>query len=131
MKPGTLFVCVTHEKRIVIDLDKVSEILSSGNVRAYDKDTNGLGLFLITPFIVADWNTFHQHQFNHSEMYDFHKSLQVIRWYLGSRVPQMLRYYHRPITVKTILTCWGMGIKHALGNRTFKETKEFLEKYEK
>lgn len=129
---GILLITLpTHS--IEIDLDALVKVESKGKVNAYNRHSLARGVFQITPIVLVEWNQFHKEVIFHKEdLFDPKVSEEIARWYLSKRIPEMLEYYRKPITLKNILVCWNAGIRAVVVDKPLpEETKEFIEKYER
>ena len=51
-------------------------------------------------------------------------------WYMNIRIPQLLRYYNKPITDRNKIICWDAGISYMVENKPLPlETQNFLGLY--
>lgn len=114
-----------------LDFVKLARIESSMNPEAYNKKTKATGLFQITPVVVKEYNERFKTSLTLENMKSITISTRVAIWYADHRIPQILRYYKRPVTTQTILWCWNAGIGKYLKGIMPEETREFINKYNK
>lgn len=113
-----------------VNMDKVAQIESSGNVRAYNKRSGATGLYQITQICLTEYNTYNQTRYNHpQDMLDPALNKKVALWYMNKRIPQLLRYYDKADTVTNRLIAYNCGISCVVKGRIPKETKNYLRKY--
>lgn len=113
-----------------IDLDIIAYIESSDNALAYNKTTQATGLYQITPICLADYNQYHKQKYKLSDMYKPDIAYIVASWYMNIRIPQMLRYYNKPIIIDNILTSYNVGISYVVKNKQLPmETINYIKKY--
>jgi soluble lytic murein transglycosylase-like protein len=118
---------------VQVDLDALIEIESGGNPKAFNKSSHARGILQITPVVAEEWNRYHPKD-KLTDLNDLcfpEVSLKVARWYLGVRIPQMLKHFKKPITVRNILICYNAGINYVVtGKELPHETKNYISKYE-
>ena len=113
-----------------VDMDIIAEIESSGDPLAYNPGSKATGAWQVTPICLADYNNYNNTQYTLKDMFNQGKCYEVAFWYLNNRIPQMLRYYGRPVTIDNILICYNWGIGHLVNDDKLpKETKDYLIKY--
>lgn len=114
-----------------IDMHKIMMIESSGNPKAYNKNSEASGLFQITPICLKEYNNYHPSRtYRMSDMFNESANREVATWYLTKRIPQMLRYYKKPVTVNNILISYNAGIGYVVsGGKLPKETVNYIKKY--
>ena len=115
---------------VVIDMAKIAQIESSGDPRAVGR-AGDLGLYQITPVLLKEYNAFCIGETVKSkDLFDAKKSHKVASWYFKKRIPQMLRHFKRPVTVRNVLIAWNAGIKYTLkGMKVPVVTLKYLTKY--
>lgn len=114
-----------------IDTEKVVKIESSGNPKAYNKKSGAIGLMQVTPICLTEWNQFHpKQQFTKEQLYDPKVNRMIGEWYLCVRIPQMLRFYQKPVTVENCLIAYNAGIAYVVnGTKLPAETVQYIKKY--
>ena len=130
-------VCVCGMPSLVnaesIDLGKIKSIESSGNAFAYNRVSQAIGLYQITPICLKEWNNYHaSEQYYSQDLYNPKVNTKIAKWYLERRIPQMLRYYKKEVSISNILISYNAGINYVVKDLPLpKETKEYLVKYER
>lgn len=115
-----------------IDLKAIRMIESSDCKDMYNMKSGAIGCYQITKIVVDEWNNFHKVQYAHKDMMDKEISGQVANWYLNERIPAMLKYYKKEVTLENILIAYNYGIKHVKEDSKLpKETRDYIEKYKK
>lgn len=115
---------------MVIDLDKIKEIESSGNPKAYNKKSQAAGLFQVTPILLKEWNNFHcKEQYFCSDLFDPKINKKIASWYLNIRIPEMLKAYKLEVSDKNILWAYNAGIDRVKKGFMPEETENYLKKY--
>ena len=118
----------------IVNMKKIKMIESTNNPNAFNLRTNAIGLYQITPVVVADYNDHFKTKLKIHELYDPELNEAVAYWYMNSRIPTFLKYYHIKDTVENRLIAWHDGIgnlrKYLKKERTLgKEMQGFLRKY--
>lgn len=116
-----------------IKMDLVKKIESSGNPMAHNQKSGARGLYQITPICLKEWNQFHQkEQYELKDLFRMDVNEKIARWYLEVRIPQILKYFGKPVTTRNILISYNAGVDYVVKNRKLKkETVDYLIKYEK
>lgn len=130
---GVLLISNFGSYKVPVDLDAIVKIESAGKPKAFNRHSQARGLFQITPIVLQEWNNFHPEvTFKLEELFDPKINEEVARWYLGVRIPQMLRHYEKPVTIENIIICWNAGIKYVLlHDRIPTETSNYIMRYRK
>ncbi len=118
----------------------VIQIESGGNPYAVSK-AGCIGLMQISPIILKEFNEYACSGgcipgWNMSLMFDGWYNRYVGTWYINKRIPQLLKHYSIPDTIKNRLIAWHDGIgnlvKFKEGKRKLgKEMQSYLKKYHK
>lgn len=113
----------------MINLEKIKQIESSGNPKAFNKYTKARGLYQITPICLKDYNQ--QNKKSHKEEDLFIPEINTIiaEWYFNTRIPQLLKAFKKPINDTNILVAYNAGIKKVGSFVLPKETKNYIKKY--
>jgi soluble lytic murein transglycosylase-like protein len=122
--------CQARAEQVYIDMSIISKIESNNNPLAYNPRTKAIGLYQITFICLKDYNNYHSEKITEQELFNPDKNYQVAFWYLNIRIPQMLRYYKKEVSIEHILICYNAGIKYIIKNKDLPtETKNYLKKY--
>jgi len=115
----------------MVDIDIIIQIESSGNPNAYNKSSGAIGLMQITPICLEEWNSYLFHKTIASyELYTSKINIMIGTWYLKKRIPQMLRYFKKPVTLENVLICYNAGINYVVkGLLLPQETINYILKY--
>jgi len=147
-------ISVSCAKADEIDLSIVAQIESSGNPNAYNKRSGAIGLCQITKICLTEFNALYDKQnffcaertakteylnqkkinhekYNIGDLYNPTINIEVADWYLNIRIPQLLKYYKKPVTLENILWAYNAGIGNVVKNRMPLETKNYIKKYKK
>ena len=114
---------------VVIDRQKIIQIESSGNPKAFNKKSKARGLYQITPIVVKEWNNYKKVKYTNQDMFNPEIAFKVYDWYMNKRIPQMLRHYGLKDTVENRLISYNAGIDHAIKGTIPDETKDYIRKY--
>lgn len=126
-------VSVFAEQKRYIDIRKIVFIESSNNPRAHNIQEDARGLCQIRRCVLQEWNAYHSNKtYCMNDLYDPKVNLEIAEWYLEKRIPQMLRYFKKDVTVKSILICYNAGIDYLVRPRALpRTTTEYIQKYER
>ena len=124
---GVIFTCINS---VPINLDRIIQIESTGNAKAFNSSSRARGIFQITPIVLQDWNNLHKKQYGLEDLFKKEVSLKIAIWYLQDSIPILLSKKNQPVTLRNVLVAWNAGIKYVNPQRRIpKETEKFLEKY--
>lgn len=113
-----------------INLSKIRQIESKNNFFAYNFKSKAIGLYQITPIVLQEYNKFNSLNIVSYQLFYPIINEQIAIWYLNKRIPQMLKYFNKPITVRNVLICYNAGILYVVGNKSLpKETINYIKKY--
>jgi len=114
-----------------VDLNKIMIIESSGNPLAYNVTSGAIGLFQITPICLKEWNNYHKtQQYKSKDLYSAEINTKIAKWYLNKRIPQMLKYFKKEVSLENILISYNAGINYVVtGKKLPKETRKYIIKY--
>lgn len=118
------------QKQGYINMQVLAKIESSKNPLAYNKRTGARGLFQITKPCLLEFNEYNHKNYTLNQLYNPSINYEVAFWYINTRIPQMLKYYQKEVTIRNILICYNAGISYVVENKELKkETKNYLKKY--
>lgn len=106
-------------------------IESAGNPLAFNHAMNARGLMQITPVVLTEYNTFNHTQISEDNLFNPAINEGVGTWYLMARIPQLLKHYHKKITVRNIIISYNAGIGWAGKRNIPSETKAYIAKYKR
>jgi len=121
-----------------VDLEKVKQIESGGNPRAYNRGSGARGLYQITPIVLSEWNKiFPKEQHTLDDLFDPIVNTKIARWYFARLAEHYLPSYRIPVNVDNLLIAYNWGIGHL--NRWYKagadrsrlpaDTRKYLDDY--
>lgn len=112
----------------LVDMRIIQHIESRGNARAISP-AGAVGLYQIMPVALKDYNQFHKVKYNRRDLYNPEINTKIARWLLTVRIPQLLAYYHRPVTTKNCIIAYNAGIRAVVRGYTPRETRQYIIKY--
>lgn len=114
-----------------VSMDIIKKIESGGNPAAYNRSSKAKGLYQITPIVLLEYNQYHPWDIiGDDEIFLPDRNEKVAKWYLFKRIPQMLVYYGKPVTVRNVLICYNAGISYVVKNKELpEETYGYIQKY--
>jgi len=127
--------CYEVARADIIDLNIIAQIESSDNPMAYNSRTQATGLYQITPICLADfrqnsdWSV--AKRVRPEDLFDSYYNQLVANWYFYTRIPQLLRHYHKPVTLENILIAYNAGISAVVKGYCPRETKNYIAKYKR
>ncbi len=114
----------------LINLAVIAKIESGGNPQAISK-AGAVGLYQIMPCVLQEYNARYNLRLSKNDLYNPEVNTKIASWYLSNRIPQMLRYYKKEVSVKNVLWAYNAGIGNVVKGRLPLETKNYLIKYDK
>jgi len=113
-----------------VDMNKIYGIESSNNPKALNKKSKAKGLGQITPIVLKEWNNFNKKKYEDTDLFNPKANKEISQWYMNKRIPQMLRHYKKPDTLKNRLIAYNAGINYVVKSLPLpRETKNYLKKY--
>lgn len=112
-----------------IDLGIIAMIESSGNPSAIGR-TGDSGLFQITEPVRKEFNQRTGAHVSRQDLFNAKTSTKIADWYLHKRIPEMLRFFKKPVTTRNIIICWNAGVARVLTKKPLPTTTaSFISKY--
>jgi soluble lytic murein transglycosylase-like protein len=128
-------ISTTAFSETTIDLDIISKIESNGNSKAvsYKGAKYGRGKYQISEIVLEEWNNYHLNdQYNTEQLFNEEINERIANWYLHIRIPIMIAYYGKDVTIKNVLIAYNAGISYVAYDKSIpNETKNYIEKYNK
>ncbi len=127
-----IFLCInTPAHAATIDMDKIMLIESGGrNIHSNIKSEHAIGIFQITPIVLKEYNSFHNKNYTRKDLFNTSLNRTIAHWYLNVRIPQMLRAYKKPVTVRNILISYNCGVFYVVSGKALPSvTVRYLRKY--
>ena len=126
----TLILLFSTSMAYAIDMEAIEQIESSGNPNAYNKHSQAIGLFQITPICLKEYNNYNNTTYTQDDLYNPHLNRKIADWYLHKRIPQMLRYYKKQVNYHNVLISYNAGISYVIKRKSLPvETLKYLDKY--
>ena len=112
-----------------IDMKKIMMIESGGCAIRVGR-SGEIGLYQISPVVLLEYNERHNSNYGRHHLFIPKINTKIALWYLDKRIPQMLRYFKKPVTIENIIISYNAGIAYVAHDREIpKITKRYLEKY--
>lgn len=133
---GLLMVCIINSRceggeMVKIEAEIIKQIESSGNRKAYNPHSDARGLFQITPICLEDYNQYHYKKYELHELYRSDVNRKVYEWYMGVRIPILLKHYGHEDNVYNRIVAYNAGIKYVGKEVVPTETVRYYAKYNK
>lgn len=127
------------KNEVVMDINKIINIESSGNPFAHNKHSGARGLMQVTPIVLEEWNYFNPSQkYTCESLFNPEINRKIGTWYLNRIKDHYIPYYGLGQNIENILIAYNSGIKNLCKmreKRDFnllpKETQEYIRKYKK
>lgn len=116
---------------VTINMTVIKMIESSNNPKAYNERSKASGLYQITPIVLKEWNTFHKNEkYSLADLFSPYINTKIAFWYMAKRIPEMLRYFQKNITLENLIISWNAGIAYVVKQKPIpEETINFITKY--
>ena len=126
-----LMLSITDAHADIIDMNRIAQIESSNNPKAWNKAEDGRGRFQINPICLKEWNNFHpRQQYTPDDLWNDDVNTKIANWYMNKRIPQMIRHFGKEDTVENRIIAWNAGINYVkTGKEIPRITKNFIAKY--
>lgn len=115
---------------VVIDMDIIKSIESGGNPYAISS-VGARGLYQIMPITLREFNNFNETSYTVDDLFNSEINSNIANWYMFERIPQMLRHFKKPVTLRNILWAYNAGIGNVVKDRMPDQTKNYIQKYER
>lgn len=127
---GLLLLCssVYADK---VSVKKVIWLESKGNPLARSR-FGARGLMQVTPIVLKEYNRYHKTEHKVKKLYNPLFNVKVGKWYLHKRIPQMLKYYKKEVSVRNILIAYNAGISYVRWDKRLpSQTRAYIRRYNK
>ena len=116
----------------LVNMDAIKQIESSGNPSAYNRGSQARGLYQITPIVLKEYNQFNHAGYMKEDLFDPEINAIIAEWYIGKRIPAMLKYYKKEVNLTNIIIAYNAGISYVVKNKPLPiETIKYIAKYKK
>ena len=115
-----------------IDMSIIAQIESSNNPNAVSflGAKYGRGLYQVSEIYLKEYNTLNRQDIKPDELFNPEVCYKVAYWYMNKRIPQMLKYYKKPITLNNILISYNAGIYYTVNKKALPtQTTNYIAKY--
>lgn len=120
-----------------VNMQIIRKIESNGNNKAISR-CRAIGAYQIMPCVLQEYNDCHKdnwagqnHRLTQLDLFYYDTNFAIAYWYINKRIPQMLKWYGKPITIDNILWAYNSGIGNFIKNIKPKETINYIKKYHK
>jgi hypothetical protein len=128
-----LALVVRDAGAVEIDHERICQIESNCNARAKRETSTdrSYGLYQISPIVLEEWNNFHpRHQYPIESLFDPYVNYTIYNWYMNKRIPQMLKHFGKPDTVRNRIIAYNAGISYVAHDKPIPSiTKRYLRDY--
>ena len=112
-----------------VNLAIIAKIESSNNPLAYNPASHARGMYQITPICLKDYNIQNRANLSVDALFNPSTCYTVAKWYIATRIPQLLKNRGIVVTTDTILIAYNAGISWVGKKNLPKETVYYLKKY--
>lgn len=113
-----------------IDFSILAKIESNNNPKAISYK-NCIGTYQISTAVLYEYNTYNKTEFTQMDLFYHDTNYRIARWYISERIPQMLKWYNKPVTIDNILWSYNAGIGNLVKGIRPKETRNYIKRYMK
>lgn len=114
---------------VVIDMDKIAQIESSGCKHKVGDDGDSTGCHQVSSGTLKEYNQFNHTKYTQKDLMNDAISLKIAKWYMNVRIPQMLKHFGKPDNVTNRLWAYNAGIGRVVQGVMPAKTKAYLTKY--
>lgn len=133
---AVLFSSIANAE-VVIQLQAVKIIESSGNPNAFNSRTRCYGLYQISEICLREFNQINKTNYEPADLFDPFINEALASWYF-KRLKQLLNFYNIPVSITTLLASYNWGIGNvsrwykdtAVLDALPKETRRYIQKYQ-
>lgn len=112
-----------------VDMAKIAKIESSGCKYKVGDGGESNGCHQVSTGTLKEYNQFNHTEYTKKDLLNDAISLKIATWYIEKRIPQMLRYYGKPVDLKHKLWAYNAGIGRVVEGVMPEKTKKYLKKY--
>jgi hypothetical protein len=109
----------------------IQQIESGGNPEAYNSYSGARGLYQITIVVLQEYNQFNHARYTKHDLYDARINTKIATWYMRVRITQLLKAYHKPLTLVNYIKSYNAGIRSVVRGYMPEETADYIEDYQK
>ena len=124
-----LFINLARAETL-IDMPIIAQIESNNNPKAVSSE-GAIGLYQITYVCLQDYNVMNDTKYTSQDLFKPEVNKEIAYWYMNFRIPQLLRHFHKPITLENCLISYNAGVGYVLNGKIPKETQNYIIKYHK
>lgn len=113
-----------------IDYEALRYIESRGQRTAHNVECDARGLYQITPVVLEAWNDRHPNRrYDKGDLFDPRVNEEIARWYMDTRIPEMLRHYGVPVNTYNKLWAYYAGIINVVNENHTPAVQEYIQNY--
>ena len=131
---AVLMLIITFPRMVraeeLVDMSIISQIESNGNPNAVSPE-GAIGTYQITYICLQEYNIMTGAKYTSRDLFKPEINKEIAFWYMLVRIPQMLKHYHKPITLENCLISYNAGISRVLSGKIPKETQNYVLRYKK
>lgn len=114
-----------------VSLEAIKQIESGGRADAIGDNGDSVGLYQISYICLKEYNIYHiKAPISPAELRSPESNRKVAEWYVGVRIPQMLKARGHSVTIHHILIAYNCGISCLDRTSLPSTTIRYLAKYE-
>lgn len=122
--------CNTASAEVVIDMDKIAMIESSGCKHNVGDGGDSNGCHQVSSGTLKEYNQFNGTKHTKQDLLNYAVSLKIATWYMQKRIPAMLKHYGKPDTIENRIVAYNAGINYVVKGKPLPETtKRYIAKY--
>ncbi len=125
-----VMICLGVANAQEIDLSIIGQIESNNNPLAFSP-AGAIGTYQIMPIVLEEYNIIFDTYYRRQDLFDELLNFTIAQWYLTQRIPQMLRCYHKPVTLDNVLWAYNAGIGNLVKGIKPLETRNYINKYKR
>ncbi len=120
----------TTQAQELIDMSIIARIESNNNPKAVSSE-GAIGTYQITYVVLQEYNTMNDTRYTSQDLFKPEVNKEIAYWYMNIRIPQLLRHFHKPITLINLLISYNAGVGYVLSGKIPNETKQYILRYKK
>ncbi len=126
----TLIFYSTAQAQEIVDMSIIAQIESNNNPKAVSSE-GAIGTYQITYVVLQEYNVMKDAKYTSRDLFRPEVNKEIAYWYMNIRIPQMLKHFHKPITLENCLISYNAGVGYVLNGKIPKETHQYILKYKR
>ncbi len=112
-------------------LEAIAMQESTGRNLGVHPDGVSAGMFGVTPIVLQEWNNFHPDD-QITDRIAFRNNVRIAAWYIGKRIPQMIKHYDKKNTLENRMLAYNAGISYVSNEKLMPmSTSGYIERIKK